>query len=288
MSETVKERRSTRHLTEQFKKFNAEKLSQVTGIPFNEDQAYAIFRTAMKNPMRFLAATVGQEEADEDGNKAFSAPGLGKFKLRNTKPAGAKFGLVGEDGQYPRYKFYPGNAIEVEMECLHNIADDIGKKYYEKMLKSEEKMADRTRKSISKLLTAVSPSGVVGEAVASSVVGEAVASSVAGNGGLGNALESFVSQIVQSTIEAYAGRPGNGGSSGGSKKKEKQDEAFVPPSVGETEAANVLDESKNEDTDLSVIEKNVLDESKNEDTVIFDTDEDDVLTSFDFNFDEDE
>lgn len=145
------ERRKTGHLTKRFKEFARENLKQVLGVELNEDQAWEIFKLCHKIPMRFLVTEVGQEDLDRRGEKAVSLPGVGKFKFRMTVPQKKKKNLVGDDGLYPRYKFYPARSMEVEVENLHGIADVESKEAFEKAKKSEERHIEKTREELAKV-----------------------------------------------------------------------------------------------------------------------------------------
>lgn len=152
MDISKKERRKTAHLTEKFKEYNRKELSKVLGIELDERQAFTIFKIAHKIPMRFIAQHIGPEDLDGRGEKAISVPGIGKFKFRITKPQGKNVVTL-PDGGYPRYKFYPARAIEVEVENLHGIADKESREAYEKYMKSEEKHVERTAKEISRKIS---------------------------------------------------------------------------------------------------------------------------------------
>lgn len=142
------ERRKTAHLTEGFKQFNAVELGLALGTELTEDQAYTIFKLCQKMPLRFLA-TLPDEEADSDGDFSVPLPGIGRFMLRNTAASGKKAEIV-TDGKYPRYKFYPTTAIEVEVENMYGIKDPEYAGAYEKMRESETKAIDKLIKQMKK------------------------------------------------------------------------------------------------------------------------------------------
>lgn len=162
------QKRSSSHLIPLYREFAAGELSRLLGVNVDIDTADALNRLIMRLPMRFLSS-LPEGEQDKDGDVTLSMPGVGKFRILNTKAAGVKADLVGEGGRYPRYKFYPSNSMEAEMEVLAVIANDESKSLNEKNKSYEDKMIEKVSKKFPKQM------GVVGKGSGSDLdMGEAL------------------------------------------------------------------------------------------------------------------
>ncbi len=178
------ERRRTAHITEGFRKFTAETLSDIFGVEMDEDTAFSLYRLVSKIPLRFLIS-LPDEEKDVYGDKSIPVPGVGKFKIYNAKASGRKEKLVGSGESYPRFKFYPANSIESEVEVAYSIADEDSKKAFERVLNMESKMAEKVSKRIAKLSPEEDGNGVDSKSYSDDI---------------GKALSEIISELVREEL----------------------------------------------------------------------------------------
>jgi hypothetical protein len=158
-----KERRKTSHVNEKYRKYSTDSLSDTLGIPVDERIAGTITKIVFRDIMRYLM-TLEEEDFDQYGERAIALPGIGKFKIMNTKPQGRRIGLVGDPANidskgnylgtetYPRFKFYPSAAMEAEVEILSGIESEDSRNIYERTLKSEKYNVEQNIKEISKII----------------------------------------------------------------------------------------------------------------------------------------
>ena len=143
------ERRKTAHLTEQFREYVREMMSEITGLELKQEHAWIMFRKAYKAPMRFLL-DLPESEVDSYGDKSVPIPGVGQFKIYRAKPKDGKQVGKGEEAYYPRFKFYPSNAIAAEVEKHFGVADEESERAFERSEKAEERYVEQASTQIPK------------------------------------------------------------------------------------------------------------------------------------------
>jgi hypothetical protein len=158
-----KERRKTSHLNEKYRVYSAESFSKALGFPVDERTVGTLQKVFMRDIIRFLM-TLTKEDFDQYGERAIALPGIGKFKIMNTKPQGRRIlhtsdpTNVDDKGKYlgvetyPRFKFYPSSAIEAEVEILNGLESEEARIVYDRTIKSEFYNIDLNIKEVAKTL----------------------------------------------------------------------------------------------------------------------------------------
>ena len=142
-----KERRKTSHVNENYRKYLKKVFSDALGIQLDDKQVATLQRLAFRAPLRFLM-TLEEEDFDQFGERTLSVPNVGKFRIMYTVPQGRRTDLVGEEGQYPRYKFYPSANLEAEVEILNGIESEAGRGAYERVLALDEEGVKHTSRKL--------------------------------------------------------------------------------------------------------------------------------------------
>lgn len=177
-----KERRKTSHINEEFKKYNANSLSECLGFPVDGRTGITILKICIKNIVRFVM-TLEEEDFDQYGERAVNIHSIGKFKVMNTIPQGRRLDLVGEDGKYPRFKFYPSAALEAEVEILNGIESEESRSVYERNVESEKNNMEQNVAEINKILKRSKTSPI-----------------------FLNSLDDIVKNIIEKEIKKYMGK----------------------------------------------------------------------------------
>ena len=146
-----KERRKTQPINDSFREQFSKDLSEAVGLKLDGRQAITLLKVATRSIMRFLM-TLDEKDFDQYGDRVVAIQGVGRFKIMNTIPQGRRVDLVGKDGKYPRFKYYPASNIEAEVEILNGIESPEGREIYERTIKSENANVDKNVQEISHLI----------------------------------------------------------------------------------------------------------------------------------------
>ncbi len=147
------ERRKPSGLVKGFKEYNKQTLSDFLGIKLSEDDAWSLFRFIYRIPLRYLTSESEDFFVDNLGHLSIPLPSVGRFRIMATQPQGQKVRLVKEGESYPRYKFYPSESIESEVEAIYGLADEEGMRRYQRAVEFEEKARESIQKRFQRLVS---------------------------------------------------------------------------------------------------------------------------------------